>query len=59
MVASTTWALGGLTELFAPMDASKTNVALKVIVGLVIGVPATVVFYYFQHMDEAQRSKKY
>lgn len=55
MVGSLSLAFSGLTELFVPTGVNTAKVAMKCIVGLAIGLPATALFYYFQHMDERKR----
>lgn len=58
MLGSVSLLFSSLTTLFAPTGANTTREALKFIVGLIIGVPATAVFYYFQHMDEAKNHSR-
>jgi hypothetical protein len=54
MLGSVSLLFSALTALFAPTGANTAAEGLKFIVGLAIGLPATAVFYYFQHMDEAK-----
>lgn len=58
MAGSIMLLFSSLTMLFAPAGANATKEAIKFCVGLIIGVPATAVFYYFQHMDEAKSHGK-
>lgn len=58
MVGSVSLLFSSLTALFAPTGANATKEAIKFAVGLMIGVPATAIFYYFQHMDEAKTHGK-
>lgn len=58
MLGSVSLLFSSLTVLFAPTGANVTKEAIKFAVGLIIGVPATAVFYYFQHMDEAKSHGK-
>lgn len=59
MVGSVSLLFSSLTGLFDPSNVNATREALKFVVGLVIGLPATTVFYYFQHMDETKSHKKH
>jgi|GEM_PF-4676729 len=54
MLGSVSLLLSALTELFAPNNNSPTMSAVKFGVGLAIGLPATVVFYYWQHLDQTK-----
>jgi hypothetical protein len=58
MLGSISLVFSGLIELFVPSGVNTTTVIMKVVVGLAIGLPATAVFYYFQHMDEAKNHNK-
>ena len=58
MLGSTSLMFSALQAFFVPTGVNATNEGLKFIVGLVLGVPATAVFYYFQHMDEAKKHGK-
>lgn len=55
VVGSISLAFSGLTELFVPNGADTAKVAMMCIAGLAIGLPATALFYFFQHADERQR----
>lgn len=58
MLGSVSLIFSALTELFVPSGVNSSVVIMKVVVGLAIGLPATAVFYYFQHMDETNRHNK-
>jgi hypothetical protein len=58
MLGSVSLMFSSLTMLFAPAGANATKEAIKFAIGLMIGIPATAVFYYFQHMDEAKSHGK-
>lgn len=55
MLGSLSLLFSALQGLFVPSDAASRTTVIKLIVGLVIGLPATGVFYYFQTMDERKR----
>jgi hypothetical protein len=54
MLGSTSLLFSALTELFAPNGVNTTMTAVKFVVGLLIGLPSTALFYYWQHMDQTQ-----
>lgn len=58
MVGSVSLLFSALTSLFDPATNVPGREALKFAVGLIIGLPATAVFYYFQHMDETNHRGK-
>jgi hypothetical protein len=58
MLGSVSLMFSALQALFVPTGVNATNESLKFIVGLIIGVPSTAIFYYFQHMDETKSHGK-
>jgi hypothetical protein len=45
----------GLQNLFVPDDGVHTETVVRIVVGVALGLPATVIFYYFQAMDDHRR----
>lgn len=58
MLGSVSLAFSALTQLFVPEGINTTRAGLQFVVGLAIGLPATAVFYYFQHLDSTHRHNK-
>lgn len=54
MLGSTSLLFSALTELFTPSGANAAMSAVKFVVGLAIGLPATALFYYWQHQDQTK-----
>lgn len=58
MLGSVSLIFSALTELFVPSGVNVSEVLMKIVVGLGLGLPATAIFYYFQHLDEAKTHHK-
>jgi hypothetical protein len=59
MLGSVGVAFTALQELFLAAGASTGDVVLRLAIGLIVGLPATAVFYYFQTMDDYKRHSRH